>query len=35
MAAVRKLLIPLANRMAVSDPKQAVHDFFQEMQKEV
>ena len=35
MVAVRKMLILLAIRMAVSDPKQSVHDFFQKMQKEV
>ena len=35
MAAVRKMLIPLATRMGVSDPQQSVHKFFQTMQKEV
>ena len=35
MAAVRKMLIPLAIRMGVSDPQQSVHEFFQKMQKEV
>ena len=35
MAAVRKMLIPLAIRMGVSDPKQSVHDFFRQMQEEV
>ena len=35
MAAVRKMLIPLATRMGVADAKQSVHDFFQKMQKEV
>ena len=35
MGAVRKMLIPLAIRMGVSDPTQSVHDFFRKMQKEV
>jgi hypothetical protein len=35
MGAVRKMLIPLATRLGVSDPKQSVHDFFQQMQEEV
>ena len=35
MGAVRKMLIPLAIRMGVNDPKQSVHDFFQQMQEEV
>ena len=35
MSAVRKMLIPLATRMGINDPKQSVHDFFQQMQEEV
>ena len=35
MAAVRKMLIPLAIRMGVRDPQKSVHEFFQKMQGEV
>ena len=35
MGAVRKMLIPLATRLGVKDPKQSVHDFYKQMQEEV